>query len=109
MIFRMHTPIGLRLEQVVGNRVQRHWLRFQTTDHSSNTIEELGNVSFDTIITVCDHANEVCPILPGNQTKIHYNFADPSKQNGSANELIKAFRDTRDQIKEFCQNIDVLN
>ena len=79
------------------------------SNHSSNTIEELGNVSFDTIITVCDHANEVCPILPGNQTKIHYNFADPSKQNGSANELIKAFRDTRDQIKEFCQNIDVLN
>ena len=79
------------------------------SNHSSKTIEELGDILFDIIITVCDHANEVCPILPGNQSKVHHNFTDPSKKKGSANELIKSFRDTRDEIKEFCQNIDIFN
>ena len=79
------------------------------SNHFSKTIEELDNTSFDLIITVCDHANEVCPILPGNQIKIHHNFKDPSKMNGSSIDIIKAFRETRDEIKEFCRNVSILN
>ena len=79
------------------------------SNHFSKTIEELDDISFDLIITVCDHANEVCPVLPGNQSKIHHNFKDPSKMNGSSSEIIKAFRETRDEIKEFCRNIKILS
>lgn len=79
------------------------------SNHYSKTIDELDDVPFDLIITVCDHANEVCPIFPGKQTKIHHNFKDPSKMNGSSNDLIRAFRETRDEIKEFCKNINILN
>ena len=79
------------------------------SNHYSKTIEELDDISFDLLITVCDHANEVCPVLPGNQSKIHHNFKDPSKMNGSSSEIIKAFRETRDEIKEFCRNINILS
>ena len=79
------------------------------SDHFSKTIDELDNISFDLIITVCDHANEVCPILPGNQIKIHHNFKDPSKMNGSYTDIVKAFRETRHEIKQFCRNVNILN
>jgi arsenate reductase len=80
------------------------------SNHYSKTIEELDDISFDLLITVCDHANEVCPVLPpGNLSKIHHNFKDPSKMNGSSSEIIKAFRETRDEIKEFCRNINILS
>ena len=79
------------------------------SDHFSKTIDELDNISFDLIITVCDHANEVCPILPGNQIKIHNNFKDPSKMNGNYTDIVKAFRETRNEIKQFCRNVNILN
>ena len=77
--------------------------------HYSKTIDELDDIFFDLLITVCDHANEACPVLSGSQSKIHHNFKDPSKMDGSSSEIIKAFRETRDEIKEFCRNINILN
>jgi arsenate reductase len=79
------------------------------SNHTSNTVEELPVESFDVVITVCDHAYEVCPIFPGKHIKIHHNFTDPSKASGSASSLILAFRKTRDEIKEFCQNFQLLS
>ena len=73
------------------------------SDYNSNQIDEYINESFDFIITVCDNANETCPILPNrNGKKIHKNFADPSKlNNGFYN---KDFEEVRDQIKSFIIN-----
>jgi arsenate reductase len=71
--------------------------------HNSNLIDEYKNEKFDFIITVCDNANETCPISPNsNGKKIHKNFADPSKlNNGFYN---KDFEEVRDQIKSFIIN-----
>ena len=68
--------------------------------HTSNKIEEYLDIDFDFIITVCDNANETCPILPNsNAKKIHRNFKDPSKiNNGPYNE---SFDLVRDEIKNF--------
>ena len=68
--------------------------------HNSNLIDEYKNEKFDFIITVCDNANETCPILPNsNAKKIHRNFKDPSKiNNGLYNE---SFDLVRDEIKNF--------
>ena len=70
------------------------------SDYNSNHIDEYINESFDFIITVCDNANETCPILPNsNAKKIHRNFKDPSKiNNGLYNE---SFDLVRDEIKNF--------
>ena len=70
------------------------------SSYNSNHIDEYINENFDFIITVCDNANETCPILPNsNAKKIHRDFKDPSKiNNGLYNE---SFDFVRDEIKNF--------
>jgi arsenate reductase len=72
--------------------------------HTSNHVDEYSDIRFDFIITVCDHAAENCPVLPSkNAIRIHQNFSDPSKKKGSNAEILQAFRNTREEIKEFCR------
>jgi len=70
------------------------------SDYESNHIDKYINESFDFIITVCDNANETCPVFQNrNAKKIHRNFNDPSKiNNGLYNEN---FDLVRDEIKNF--------
>lgn len=73
------------------------------SSHTSNNIEEYRNKDFDFVITVCDNAKENCPFFPSNAKMFHYNFADPAKAKGSDEEIIKKFRDVRDDIKNYCK------
>jgi arsenate reductase len=57
----------------------------------------------DFVITVCDHAQEVCPVFPFSTQRFHHNFSDPSKVVGTETEILAAFRQTRDAIKAYCQ------
>ena len=60
------------------------------SSHTSNHVDEYAAIDFDFIITVCDHANENCPFIPSeNAVRLHQNFKDPSKVEGS--EEIKAW------------------
>ena len=67
-----------------------------------NTIDEYMSIPFDFIITVCDNANEKCPIFPATAQKIHCNFPDPSKTIGTEQEIMNQFRNVRNMIKEYC-------
>lgn len=69
--------------------------------HTSNHVLEYENVDFDYIITVCDHAYENCPYIPGNAVRIHHSFIDPSKVKGTEEEVAHQFAVVRDQIKAF--------
>jgi arsenate reductase len=71
--------------------------------HTSNHVNEYMQVQFDFIITVCDHAKENCPYIPSQAKRFHHNFSDPSKVQGSEEEIAEAFRKTRDEIKEYCK------
>ncbi len=71
--------------------------------HTSNHVDEYADVSFDYMITVCDHANENCPYVPGVAVRLHHNFTDPSKVKGSVEEIEEAFASTRDAIKEYAR------
>ena len=70
--------------------------------HTSNNIDEYAGINFDFTITVCDHAKERCPVLPGNSLKFHHNFRDPSKAIGNALQIERAFITVRNEIKEYC-------
>ncbi|MEQ9592755.1 MAG: arsenate reductase ArsC [Cyclobacteriaceae bacterium] len=72
--------------------------------HTSNTIEEYSNETFDYVLTVCDNAKERCPFFPAKSKLVHHNFPDPAAAKGSENEILMAFRSTRDQIEAYCQN-----
>jgi arsenate reductase len=72
--------------------------------HTSNNVDEYKEIDFDFIITVCDHANENCPFIPSkNGVRLHQNFKDPSKVEGSEEEIQAAFKTTRNEIKAWCE------
>ena len=74
------------------------------TTHTSNHVDEYKNIDFDYILTVCDHANENCPFIPSkNAVRLHRNFFDPSKVDGSVKEKHEAFLKARNEIKDYCE------
>lgn len=77
--------------------------------HTSNNIDEYYDIAFDFIITVCDHANERCPVFPGNAQKLHRNFPDPAIAKGTEEEIEKRFRTVRQQIKAYCEEFVSVN
>ena len=68
--------------------------------HRSKSVDEFLGQEFDYVITVCDNANEQCPIFPGQTKRIHWRFADPAAVEGDHELRIAAFRTVRDQIGE---------
>ena len=70
-------------------------------NHTSNHVDEYKNRTFDYVITVCDHANEVCPYFPGKTKRIHQNFYDPTSATGNVKEIIAEFRTARNSIRAF--------
>ncbi len=73
------------------------------SQHTSNTIEQYSHLNFDFIITVCDHANEHCPVINASALRFHQNFTDPSKFEGSAEATNIQFGLTRERIKLYCK------
>jgi arsenate reductase len=61
-------------------------------------------MDFDFVITVCDHAREVCPFFPSRAKKFHHNFPDPAKVEGREDEIMQEFRKVRDMIKAYCKS-----
>ena len=51
------------------------------------------------VVTVCGHADEQCPALPPGTTKIHWPLTDPAKATGGEDEIMCAFRATRDEVE----------
>ncbi|MDD5758001.1 MAG: arsenate reductase ArsC [Desulfobulbaceae bacterium] len=69
---------------------------------SSKTLEQLTKTHFDYVITLCGHAQETCPLLPG--VTVHKGFEDPPKLAAKAKseeEALGHYRHVRDQIRDF--------
>ena len=69
------------------------------SDHRSKSVDEFAGQEFDYVITVCDNANEHCPIFPGNTKRIHWSFDDPAAVEGDQDTRLKVFRRVRDEIR----------
>jgi arsenate reductase len=65
----------------------------------SKHINEYLGQKFDYVITVCDEAAESCPFFPGETTRIHWPFEDPSKFAGTDEQVLVQFRKVRDLIR----------
>lgn len=77
-------------------------------DHQSNTVDELPVQDFDYVVTVCGHANENCPILPGKAKVVHVGFDDPPKLAigaTSEEEALGHYRRVRDEIRAFVETL----
>jgi arsenate reductase len=71
--------------------------------HTSNHVDEYVGIPFDYIITVCDHAQERCPLFPSSAQRFHFNFPDPAKAQGTEEEIMQQFAAVRVQIKQYCK------
>ena len=66
----------------------------------SKTLEQYLNEQFDDVITVCDDANEACPVFPNTKNRRHWNFPDPSQAPGTEAEQLQVYRAVRDAIQQ---------
>ena len=72
------------------------------SEHTSNTMSEYKDFSFDYVITVCDHAKDNCPYFQNATKRISYSFYDPAYATGTDEEKLKVYKKVRDQIQQFC-------
>lgn len=68
--------------------------------HRSKCRDEFHDTAFDYVITVCDNANETCPVFPGPAKRIHWSFDDPAEAVGSDEQQLAMFRRVRDEIAD---------
>jgi phosphinothricin acetyltransferase len=85
---RVH-PLAVRAMREVG---------VDLGPHTSKTVDGLMDRPWDYVITVCDSANERCPLFPGHTTRLHWSFEDPSRAEGPEDRRLDTFRRVRDQI-----------
>lgn len=83
-------PYAIRVMQEIG---------IDISYQSAKSIDTVLGLALDLVITVCDNANESCPMFPGNVERHHWGFEDPADAQGTEAEILAVFRTVRDQIK----------
>ena len=69
--------------------------------HSSDPVDMYLGVVWDYVITVCDGANEVCPVFTGKvEHRMHIGFEDPSNATGTEEFIHSEYLRVRDEIQE---------
>ena len=71
-------------------------------------VNEFSDVKFDHVVTVCDHAREHCPLLPGLPEVLHVGFEDPPHLAAGAateEEALAHYRRARDEIRAFVETL----
>lgn len=76
--------------------------------HRSKKVEEILDIPFDYVVTVCDHAHETCPLFPGKTRVVHRGFDDPprlAKDASTEEEAFEHYRRVRDEIRRFVESL----
>jgi arsenate reductase len=74
-------------------------LGIDISQQRSKTLERYLGDPFDLVITVCDEANQVCPVFPGARQRLHWSIPDPAAAAGPAEAQLAVFRAARDTIR----------
>lgn len=83
-------PMAIKVMQEAG---------IDISGHHSKHLSEFLEKKIDTVITVCGNADQACPIFPGQLNRHHWPFVDPAHAQGSDEDILKVFRQVRDEIK----------
>ncbi len=78
------------------------------SSHRSKRLDEVRNIDFAHVITLCGHAHETCPMFPAQVNVMHVGFDDPpqlAKEAETQDEALKHYRRVRDDIKEFIETL----
>lgn len=74
------------------------------SSHRSQHVDELNNIHFDIVVTVCGHAHEHCPLFTNADRIVHVGFDDPpalAKESTSDEDALNHYRRVRDEIRDF--------
>ena len=92
-------PVSVKPEAIEAMRE----IGVDISAHRSKSVDEFKGQQFDYVITVCDNANERCPIFPGQTKRLHWSFEDPAAVEGDETTRLAVFRRVRDEIKDRLQ------
>ncbi len=84
-------PLAIRAMAELGIDISRQ---------KSKSLDQYVEQPFDRVITVCDQANETCPVFSGARERLHWSFPDPSKAGGDERQQLEVYRSVRDAIRE---------
>lgn len=83
-------PLAIQVMSEVG---------IDISQHRSKHLDEFLNQPIETVITVCGNADQACPMFPGQANRHHWGFFDPAKAEGSDEQILKVFREVRDEMR----------
>lgn len=83
-------PLAIRVMQEI---------RLDISHHTSKHLNDFLSLTIETVITVCGHADQTCPVFPGQVNRHHWPFDDPAHASGSEEEKLAVFRRVRDEIR----------
>ena len=86
---RVH-PLAIRAMAEVG---------IDLGGNTSKVVDAFVEQPWEYVITVCDGANEACPVFPKKSSRLHWSFEDPSQATGSDDQRLEVFRRVREQIR----------
>jgi arsenate reductase len=92
-------PRAIRVMQEVG---------IDISAQNAKDIDSLGDLEFDYVITLCDHAHETCPFFPAKTKVVHKGFDDPPQLASRASdeeEALRPYRRVRDEIRAFVEKL----
>lgn len=78
------------------------------TGQRSQTLDDLEDLEFDYVITVCGNAHESCPVFPGRARVVHHGFDDPpalARDAANDEEAVGHYRRVRDEIRAFVESL----
>ena len=77
-----------------------HELGIDISGQERKTLDRFRNEPFDAVITVCDQANEACPVFFAARARLHWSFPDPSTAEGTEEQQLAMYRQVRDAIRQ---------
>lgn len=83
-------PLAIRAMAEIGIDISRQ---------TSKTLDRYLDDTFEAVITVCDQANEACPVFFGARRRLHWSLPDPSQATGTEAEQLAAYRQVRDDLR----------
>jgi len=83
-------PLAVQVMREIG---------IDVSGHHSKHLSEFLTQNVETVITVCGHADQACPMFPGQVNRYHWGFDDPAHATGTEEDKLAVFRRVRDEIR----------
>ena len=86
-------------------------LEIDLSSNESKHLDTFMDMTFDYAITVCDHADQACPVIGNARQRLHWPFPDPADATGTNDERLAVFRTVRDaiddRIRQFLKGLEL--